>query len=140
MTEQIITATQHTPAKKTMNRATYSIFMGLFLVTFVVLRVISKAAGEIAATAYEPGVVLICNMLHFLPPVTVILFAYFCMARRLRDCGKNPYYAWFILIPLFGLAYVIYLCFAQKKINFKTKQLFLENPLFFKEDSLTLHF
>lgn len=114
MSEQVITI-QKTQTKKTMKRTTYSLFMVLFLVSFVILRVISKAAEQVAATASEPGVIFICSALHFLPPITVILFSYFCMARRLRDCGKNTYYAWFILIPLFGLAYVIYLCFAQRK-------------------------
>ncbi|WP_295365613.1 DUF805 domain-containing protein [uncultured Succinivibrio sp.] len=116
MTEQIITAAQPLQKqKKTMNRTTYSMFTVLFLVTFIVLRIICKAADQVAASAYEPGGVFICQMLHFLPPITVFLFTYFCMPRRLRDCGKNPYYAWFILIPLFGLAYVIYLCFASRK-------------------------
>ena len=113
MSEQIITA--QAVQKKSMSRTAYSIFTVLFIITFFFLNVICRAADQVAAETYEEGVVFICSLTHFLPLITVILFAYFCMARRLRDCGKNTYYAWFILIPIFGMGYVFYLCFPQKQ-------------------------
>ncbi|MBQ9220089.1 hypothetical protein [Succinivibrio sp.] len=55
------------------------------------------AADQVENTAYESGVVFICYVPKFLPPITVIFFAYFCVTRRLIDCGKKNNYAWFIL-------------------------------------------
>lgn len=65
------------------------IFMSLFLVFFVLLRIICMAADQVKKTAYESGVVFICYVPKFLPPITVIFFAYFCVTRRLIDCGKK---------------------------------------------------
>ncbi|MBE6422657.1 MAG: DUF805 domain-containing protein [Succinivibrio dextrinosolvens] len=115
MSEQIITAKP--VKKKTMSRTTYSVFTVLFIVTFILLGAVVKAGDEIAAAASEPGIQTVCKMLHFLPLITVILYSYFCMARRLRDCGKSSYYALFILIPFFGIVYVIYLCFPERKVT-----------------------
>ena len=115
MSEQIFTAKAE--KKKTMGRTAYTIFTVLFIVTFFFLMAIVKAGDEIAAETYEAGVHTVCSMLHFLPLITVILFSYFCMARRLRDCGKNSYYAWFIMIPIFGMGYVFYLCFPESKLT-----------------------
>lgn len=114
MSEQIVTT--QPVQKKTMSRRAYSIFTVLFIVTFFFITVIVKAGDKVAASSYEPEVQTICTMLHLLPIITVFLFSFFCMARRLRDCGKNTYCAWFILIPIFGLGYVIYLCFPKRKV------------------------
>lgn len=87
-----------------------------FFVTFVLLRIICMSADQVTKTAYESGVVFICYV-PILPPITVIFFAYFCVTRRLIDRGKKNNYVWFILIPIFGLGYVLYHCFAQRKNN-----------------------
>lgn len=43
------------------------------------------------------------------------LYAYFCMARRLRDCGMNTALAWLIIIPVISNLFMLYLFFPASK-------------------------
>ena len=58
---------------------------------------------------------LIFGVTGLLPLVFLILYVYFCVAGRLRDCGKNTYLAWVAIIPLVGFFFVIYLFFPDSK-------------------------
>ena len=46
---------------------------------------------------------------------TTILFLYFCLAKRLKDSGRNPYLAWLAIVPLIGCFYALYMCFPASK-------------------------
>ncbi len=101
---------------KIMKRKPYVIFT----ICFIILLFITNA---MALTAIKMEYYYDCNGLGLallysiraLPLLLTILFAYCCMTKRLRDAGKNTYFAWFIAIPFFGLFYAIYLCFPKSK-------------------------
>ena len=101
------------PKKKLMHRGTYTIFAIAFIFVAVFFAPFNSSLNSAAERTDDPATLLIFSLIGLIPILITFLFAYFCMARRLRDCGKNPYYAWFILIPLFGFCYIIYLCFPK---------------------------
>lgn len=66
----------------------------------IVARVIQNSGADNA----------VMSSINVLRIIAVSLFGYFCVAKRLKDMGKNPYYAWLIAIPLFGFIFCVYLC------------------------------
>jgi uncharacterized membrane protein YhaH (DUF805 family) len=101
--------------KKIIKRRSYIYSLIVFLIVFFFSCVSSRIAQDIIDNATSGAELLIFTAVGFLPALVLFIYAYYFLTGRLRDCGKNPYHAWFILIPLFGLAYCIYLCFPGSK-------------------------
>ncbi|SKA66213.1 Protein of unknown function [Succinivibrio dextrinosolvens DSM 3072] len=101
---------------KVMKRGKYSVFAVLFFIWSFFYQFASNSAVSLLESPYaSDSSYLIASFVFLIGVLVTFLFAYFCMARRLRDCGKNTYLAWLIVIPLVGFVFMIYLCFATNK-------------------------
>lgn len=100
---------------KVMKRKPYSIITIIVFIYYIIMDSASDTILLELDMASDPSFIFILGVIAISPFIITILYAYFCMARRLRDCGKNTYFAWFIIVPLFGLCYMFYLCFPKSK-------------------------
>lgn len=101
--------------KKRMKRGPFIVYSVLFLIVSFFFSAINGVLERSMESTSEPFLLLILGLISFLPLVLLILYVYFCVAGRLRDCGKNTYLAWLAIIPLVGLIFVIYLFFPDSK-------------------------
>ncbi len=101
--------------KTILKRRFYTYSLIVFLIIFSLSCITSCVAQEVIDNACCPAELLIYTVIGFMPFLVLFVYAYYFLTGRLRDCGRNPYHAWFILIPLFGLGYCIYLCFPSSK-------------------------
>lgn len=101
--------------KKGMKRGRFILFTVLFFIVFFLLSAVNRAAERSLSGTDDPLLLLIFGVIGLLPLVLLILYVYFCVAGRLRDCGKNTYLAWVAIIPLVGFFFVIYLFFPDSK-------------------------
>lgn len=101
--------------KKTMKRFAYSVITFFYTVYLFFSQIVNNVISRQMDQTDDMAWLTFLTLISFIPLVVTICYGYYCVARRLRDCGKNPYFAWFILIPFFGLGYMIYLCFPKSK-------------------------
>lgn len=101
--------------KTLLKRGFYTYSLVVFLIVFSISCITSWVAQEVIENACYPEELLIYTVIGFMPALVLFVYAYYFLTGRLRDCGRSTYQAWFILIPLFGLAYCIYLCFPGSK-------------------------
>lgn len=101
--------------KKGMKRCPFILFTLLFFVVSFLFSAVNGAFERSMSETDEPLLLLIFGVIGLLPLVFLILYVYFCVAGRLRDCGKNTYLAWVAIIPLVGFFFVIYLFFPDSK-------------------------
>lgn len=101
--------------KTIIKRRFYICSLIVFLIIFSISCVTSWGAQDLIDNIVSPEELLIYTVIGFMPALVLFVYAYYFLTGRLRDCGKNTYHAWFILIPLFGLGYCVYLCFPGSK-------------------------
>lgn len=90
-----------------MKRLPYSLCF--ILMTFV--KMFFNLCYKVMSDGFEEIFVYIC----LIDLTTSILFLYFCMAKRLKDSGRNQYLAWLGIVPLIGCFYALYMCFPASK-------------------------
>ena len=116
--------------KTILKRRFYTYSLIVFLIIFSLSCVTSCIAQEVIDNACCPAELLIYTVIGFMPFLVIFVYAYYFLTGRLRDCGRNTYHAWFILIPLFGLGYCIYLCFpGSKEITTQRQQVHSKKDL-----------
>ena len=114
--------------KTIIKRRFYICSLIVFLIIFSISCVTSWGAQDLIDNIVSPEELLIYTVIGFMPALVLFVYAYYFLTGRLRDCGKNTYHAWFILIPLFGLGYCIYLCFPVSKEITTQQQLVRIHP------------
>ena len=92
-----------------MTRSKYIICFIVFYIFMVFLSIVERA---IQGSLADSGVMAFFNALKIF---VVFIFGYFCVAKRLKYIGLNTYYAWLIIIPLFGFIFCIYLCIKKSE-------------------------
>ena len=98
-----------TKPQKVMKRLPFIGFSFLFLIISFFFTIFNEVLDRQMDAIDDPALLLFMSALCFIPAIVVFCYGYFCVARRLRDCGKNTYLAWLIIIPLVGFCLIIYL-------------------------------
>ncbi len=99
--------------KKVMKRLPFAVFTFLLFVCIISCMVVEQSAILFPHKYADSLSQVILEITYILPSAMSLLYCIVCVRRRLRDIGKSPFYSLLVMLPLFGIGYVIYLCFKK---------------------------
>lgn len=101
------------PQNKIMKRLPFAVFTFLLCVSIIFCMVIDQRALLYPQKYADPISQCFLQITSILPAAMTFLYCILCVRRRLRDIGKSPYYSLLVMLPVFGVFYIIYLCFKK---------------------------